>query len=106
MIVSFDTQELRNCCSSLRAAEARFGASAADELITMLAEAEVFENANDFIEFRSPESSAIGDSIQIKIGEVLKVQFVAVGTKIERNEKSEIIWNSVRRLKMTEAKPC
>ncbi len=72
----------------------------------MLAEAEAFDNANDFVEFRSPDSSVISDKIQIRIGEALKVQFVAVGMKIERNEKSEVVWNSVRRLKMTEVKPC
>jgi hypothetical protein len=106
LIVSFETHELRDCCASLEKAEAVVGSTHAQELISVLADAEAAETAAEFIKLRAPNVAVSDDSISLPMGTRYRLSFVAVGVASVGKHGGRVDWRSVRRLKMMELTPC
>jgi hypothetical protein len=103
LIISFDTRELRECCSRLEIAEQRLGSAHAQALVSLIADAEAFENANELIEFFEPEANVTeNDLVSIAIGSDYYVAFVAVGVRFVRDANDRMDWTSVQRLKVVD----
>lgn len=106
MVVSFDTQELRDFCESLELAVATIGSAHAQELRTVLSDAEAAETAAEFIEFYSPFVSVADDSISLPIGTKYRASFVALSAGLDDDCGTGIEWSEVRRLKMMDLSKC
>jgi hypothetical protein len=106
LIVSFNTQHLRNCCSSLERAEAVIGSVHAQELMTVLSDAEAADTAAEFIDLYAPAVAVDGDSFSMAIGVQYRLLFVAIGAKLCRDREVGLNWGTVRRLKMMDISPC
>lgn len=107
MIISFDSRNLLECCSTLEAAEQRLGSAYAQALLSLIADAESFENAAELIEFFGPAAHVgDGDTISIAIGSDYRIEFVAAGTRFRRKAEGEIAWTSVQRLKLVNLLRC
>jgi hypothetical protein len=68
----------------------------------MVADIEAFENASEAIEFFSPGASFEGSSLFLLIGACLRARLVAAGTRFERDAERNVVWASVKRLKLME----
>jgi hypothetical protein len=106
LIVSFNTQELRDCCASLERAEAVIGSAHAQELISVLSDAEAAETAEEFIELYAPHVARDGASISLPIGIQYRLTFVAIGANVARSEGACLDWRAVRRVKVMDLSPC
>jgi hypothetical protein len=107
LIISFDTPDLRDCCSSLDVAEQRLGSAHAQALVSLIADAEAFENANDLIMFFGSGAQAAGDNlICVPTGSEYRAIFVAVGVRFVRTPDGSIDWSSVQRLKLVDLSRC
>jgi hypothetical protein len=106
LIVSFNSQDLRDLCASLEQAEAKIGSAHAQELLTVLSDAEAADTAAEFLELYSPNASADRDSISVLIGVRYRVTFVAIGTALGRERETRLDWRIVRRLKMMDLSLC
>ena len=105
MIVSFNTQELRDRCATLENAETVIGSPHARELISVLSDAEAADTAAEFVELYAPKATVEGDSISLPIGTRYRISFVAIGAAIgNRNGRPD--WRLVRRLKLMDLSPC
>lgn len=101
LIISFDTEELRDCCCSLEVAEQKLGGVHAQSLISLIADAEASENAADLIDLFCVERNSInGISLLFVIGLGWQVEFVAAGSRFNLGKDNEVIWKSVKRLKL------
>lgn len=107
MIISFETPELLECCSSLDAAERELGSAHAQALISMIADAEAFDCADDLIKFFGREA-LVGesDTLSLAIGSDYRAGFVAIGINFVRNADGSVDWTSVRRLKLLHISRC
>jgi hypothetical protein len=107
LIISFDTRDLLECCSSLEVAEQRLGSAHAQALVSLIADAEAFENAGELIQFFGSQAHvAENDSISLAIGSHYRMEFVAAGIRFVRDAADKIDWTSVRRLKLVELSRC
>ena len=106
MIVSFNSQDLRNCCASLEQLEAKIGLGHAQELMAVLSDAEAHDTAADFIELYAQNAKIDGDSISLLVGTQYRVTFAAVGTGRVRDCETRLDWRLVRRLKMMDLSLC
>ncbi len=106
MIISFKTQDLRDCCASLERAEAAIGSTHAQYLITVLSDAEAAETAGEFLELYAPNAVIDGNSISVSIGTRYSSTFVAIGAAFTRNRETAPNWGTVRRLKMMDLTLC
>jgi hypothetical protein len=106
VIVSFNTQSLRDCCTTLERAEAAMGAAHAQELMTLLSDAEAVDTAAEFMQLYAPNVGVDGDSISLPIGTRYRVSFVAIGSRPVRNPDGGLNWGALRRLKMTDLYQC
>ena len=106
MIISFNTRELRDCCASLEKAEAVVGSAHAQELISVLSDAEAADTAAEFIEFYAPSVAVDGDSILLPIGTRYRLSFAAIGVALVRDDRAGLEWSAVRRLKVMDLSPC
>lgn len=107
MIISFGTAELHDCCSSLVAAEQRLGSAHAQALVSLIADAEAFDSADDLIRYFDSQALVDEhDSLFLPIGSNYKSRFVAVGVRFTRNAEGNIEWASVHRLKLEEIFAC
>jgi hypothetical protein len=107
LIISFDTRELLECCSNLEVAEQRLGSAHAQALVSLIADAEAFENAGELITFFGSEAHvAENDSILVAIGSHYRMEFVAVGIRFVRDADGKIDWTSVRRVKLVDLSRC
>ncbi len=104
--MSFNTQELRDCCASLEKAEAVIGSVHAQELISVLSDAEAAETAAELIELYAPNVAIDGDSISLPVGIRYRLSFVAVGVALVRDREAGPEWSAVRRLKMMGFSKC
>jgi hypothetical protein len=101
MIVSFQSQELHDCCCIASVAEERLGNVHAEALETLIADAEAFENAAEFLEFRETFASIdADDSLLADVGADYRARFVAIGQEVTRDKEGRIVWSGVRRLKL------
>jgi len=107
LIISFDTRDLLECCSSLGMAEQQLGSAHAQALVSLIADAEAFENANELIEFFGSEAHvAEDDTISLAIGSDYRVEFVAAGVRFVRDADGRVDWKSVQRLKVVDLSRC
>ena len=101
MIVSFQTEELHDCCCIGSVAEAMLGNVHAEALEMLIADAEAFETAAEFLEFGEAFASIdADDSLLADVGAVYRARFVALGQEVTRDQEGRIVWSSVRRLKL------
>jgi hypothetical protein len=101
LIISFDTRDLLECCSSLEIAERQLGSAHAQALVSLIADAEAFENAKELIAFFGSEAHvADNDLISLEIGSDYRVEFEAAGFRFFRDVDCRIDWKSVQRLKV------
>ena len=106
MIVSFETEELHDCCLVADVAEAILGAIHAQALATLIAEIEALETAAELLELLHPTMTVeIDDSLLLPLGADFQVRFVAAGTEFNRDGEGAINWSSVRRLKFLALEP-
>jgi hypothetical protein len=68
----------------------------------MVADIEAFENASEVIEFYSPDASFEDSSLFLSIGARLKAKLVATGARFGRDAERNVVWTSVKRLKLME----
>jgi hypothetical protein len=106
VIVSFNTEGLRDCCASLERAEALIDLTHARDLMTVLSDAEAVDTAAEFVELYAPNAAIEGDIISLPIGRRYRATFVAIGAALVRNRDGGLDWRSVRRLKMMDLSPC
>jgi hypothetical protein len=106
LIVSFNTRELRECCASLEKAEAAIGSPHAQELISVLSDAEAADTAAEFIQLYVPIVAVDGDSISLPIGTRYRLSLVAIGVALVRDHQSGLDWRVVRRLKVMDLSQC
>jgi hypothetical protein len=100
MIVSFQSEELHDCCCIADVAEKKLGSEHAQALATVIADAEAVETAAEFIELFTPLNVGHSDSLLVPIGADYRVRFVAVGQAFGRDEEGGIDWSTVRRLQL------
>lgn len=105
MIVSFNTQCLRDCCESLVCAEEVIGTPHAQELMTLLSDAEAAETALELIELYTPNVEVASGTISLPVGTGYRASFVAIGITLG-DRSAEFDWGAVRRLKMMDLSPC
>ena len=106
LIVSFNTQELRDCCASLERAEALIGSEHAQDLMMVLSDAEAVDTAAELIELYAPNAAVAGDSISLRVGTRYCLVFVALGASLVRKPPANLDWGAVRRLKMMDLSLC
>jgi hypothetical protein len=106
LIVSFNTQDLRDCCASLERAEAVFGSAHAQELMTVLSDAEAVDPAAELMELYAPDVAVDGNSLSLPIGVNYRLSFIAIGATIVRDREIGLDWGTVWRLKMMDISPC
>jgi hypothetical protein len=107
LIISFDTRELLECCSSLEMAEQQLGSAHAQALVSLIADAEAFENASQLIKFFGSDAHvAETDTISLAIGSDYRAVFVAAGVRFVRDVDGTVDWTSVQRLKLVDLSRC
>jgi hypothetical protein len=88
-------------------AEQRFGSAHAQALVSLIADAEAFQNANELIEFFGSEARvAENDLISLAIGSEYRVGFIAAGVRFVRDADGRVDWTSVQRLKVVDLSRC
>lgn len=102
MIVSFATARLKQICLVLREAELALGSVSAKALVSLIADIEAHENAEEMLDFMDGTFQVKDDDIlQIAFGSNYCAHLVPVGMRLKRSENDQIIWSSVERLKVT-----
>lgn len=102
LIISFETDELRQQCCEYANAEAALGALDARALFTALADAEATENAAEWIEFSGDELAIDDDgSLLLSFGAESFARLIPVGVKFEMADDGSVKWQTVRHLKLT-----
>jgi hypothetical protein len=106
MIVSFQSEELHDCCCYGGLAEERLGSAHAQALATLIAEAEAVETADELLQLREHFASLeIDDSLLADVGTEYRARFVPIGQEVIRNAEGKVDWSSVRRLKLVGLEP-
>ena len=107
LVISYETQNLRDSCLSLENAESSYGSLQAQELIEILADADAVDDAEEFIELYSgSDCVVVKDSISLKIGSEYSMTLTAIGENMQVTVTGEIVWSSVTRLKLMMIKKC
>jgi len=106
LIISYNSQNLRDACATLERAEALIGYAYAQELMAVLSDAEAAETAAELIELYTPNAAANGGSIFLALGAQYRLSFVAVGSALVRDSGGGVNWREVRRLKLMDISPC
>ena len=105
--MSFEIRALRDSCLVLSVAEANFGILDAQALITMIADIEAFDTADELISYFGPDAVVHeDDSISARVGDNYTATFIPTGLRFDRNPDGRVIWSSVSRLKLMEIKRC
>lgn len=103
MNITFGNQELLERCSTEEAAAEAFGPALARALMTLLADASAFENAEELMNYVDSEGKfKPDDSLSISIGSDYRAAFVIAGREHDRDAGGTIVWSSVERLKLVE----
>jgi len=107
LVISYETQEMRDACLSLENAGNRYGSLLAKEIVEVLADAEALENAADFIAlYEGSDCVVAGDAISLKLGSEYVLRMIALGVDLQKTVEGEIIWSSVTRLKLMTINKC
>ena len=101
VVVSFDTNDLRQCCCEYAAAEAAYGYLNGTALLTMIADIEATTNGCEMIElFGSDAILPDNGSILLDFGSDLRAELIPVGARFERDGAGRVRWRTVSRLKL------
>jgi hypothetical protein len=101
VIVSFETEQLRDCCANLGAAEKLLGSTLAQALVNLIAEAEAFDSADELIDFYECDIHfEDDDSFCVPIGSGSEVSFSPAGVRFKRDSSGKPLWATVHRLKL------
>jgi hypothetical protein len=88
-------------------AERRLGSAHAQALLSLIADAEAFDNADALMEFFGSEARLDEhDSLFLAIGSDYRAEFVAVGARVVRDPDGKVDWTSVQRLKLVDILRC
>jgi hypothetical protein len=99
--ISYNTSELKYCCQRLETAEAGFGRTYANTIITMVADAEAFDRVSDWQDFIGDDVVISGaNSFSIAIGSRYTATFVSVDQNHRANGNGHIDWSSVQYIKL------
>lgn len=91
----------------LSAAEVALGTVSAKALVSIIADIEAHENAEEMIDFMDGIVQAQGnDTLEISLGSKLCAFLVPVGTRFQRGNSGQVIWSTVERLKVTAIGEC
>jgi len=104
--ISFETENLRACCTRLECAEEAIGAEHARELMTVLWDAEAVGTAAELLDLYTPNAAVYGASISLPIGTGYRLSLEAIGRELVRNSEGGVDWNAVRRLKAVDLSSC
>lgn len=81
-------------------AESALGSTDAQALTQTLADVEALDDAGELLAFMIGTSRGNDAALHLAIGRDYEASFVPAGTRIETSEAGEIVWSSVRRLKL------
>ncbi|WP_431300641.1 hypothetical protein [Tabrizicola sp. BL-A-41-H6] len=82
-------------------AETALGPLNAKELITIIADIEAQENAEEMLVFMdSIAQIADGQTLVVSFGSHCHARFVPVGTRFQRGGADHVVWSTVERLKL------
>ncbi|WP_055049018.1 hypothetical protein [Devosia sp. A16] len=101
VIISFDTEELKQRCCEYAVAEQAYGAANARALFAAISDAEANETVQDWMDLA-------GDAITIEkhcslilsFGSELHASLIPVGTRFEKADDGSVKWQTVQRLKL------
>lgn len=102
MQISYATADLKHCCLNRDVAEQRFGRIYADRLVSELADAEAFENVQEWHEILGGNVTINDDdSFEVAIGSRYTATFVSVDQNVVMTGAGRIDWASVEFVKLT-----
>ncbi|MEM7683367.1 MAG: hypothetical protein AAF293_00980 [Pseudomonadota bacterium] len=82
-------------------AELALGTVNAKALVSVIADIEAHENAEDMMDFMDGIAKAKdGDTLEIALRSNYRAQLVPVGMRFQRTDSGQVIWSSVERLKV------
>lgn len=91
----------------LSEAEVALGTVNAKALVSIIADIEAHENAEDMLDFMGDMVQERGDQmLEISLGGNFCALLVPVGTRFGRNVNGQVIWSTVERLKVTAIGEC
>jgi hypothetical protein len=101
MQISYGTADLKHCCLNRDIAEQRYGRTYADRLVTELADAEAFENVQEWHEILGGNVNINDDdSFEVVIGSSYRATFVSVDQNVALTGERRIVWASVEFVKL------
>lgn len=107
MIVSFGTAHLKEMCLVLSEAEVALGTVNAKALVSIIADIEAHENAEEMLDFMDGTVQVKDDdTLEIVFGSNYCAHLVPVGMRFQRSDSGQIIWSTVERLKVTAIGEC
>lgn len=107
MIVSFGTTRLKEICLVLSEAEVALGTVNAKALVSIIADIEAHQNAEEMLDFMDGIVQVKGnDTLEISLGSNYYVVLVPVGIRFQRGNDGQVIWHTVERLKVTAIGEC
>nr|WP_325262603.1 hypothetical protein [uncultured Rhizobium sp.] len=99
MKISFETDELRDCCCKFDRGQELLGVHVAKALFTMIADAEALDNAADWHDFLVYDLITSGpEAFHVGVGNEYIAVFVPVGKKFAISDNGQTDWSSVTRV--------
>ena len=107
MIISFETERLKEMCLVLSKAEIALGMVNAKALVLVIADIEAHENVEEMLDFMEGVVQTNSDgTLEISFGSNCRAHFVPAGTRFKQGGDGSVIWSTVERLKLIEIKEC
>jgi len=107
VIVSFGTARLKEICLVLSEAEVALGTVNAKALVSIIADIEAHENAEEMLDFMDGTVQVKDDdNLEVVFGSNYCAHLVPVGVRFQRSENGQIIWSTVERLKVSAIGEC
>lgn len=101
--ISYGSSVLKDCCLVREKAEQVYGRTLADRLTTAIAEAEAFDNAEQWRNFLGEDlMSTATKSFQVSFGSVYVASFAAIDNYQTVTASGQVDWSTVEYLKLTE----
>jgi len=102
MQISFATADLKQCCLNREIAEERYGRTYADRLVTEIADAEAFDNVQEWLDFLGGNAMENAEgSFAVPIGSSYTATFVSVDANAVHDATGRVHWASVEFIKLT-----
>lgn len=101
MQISYNTSELKYRCLNIEIAQAAFGRTYANTIVTMMAEAEAFDRVSDWQDFIGDDMVIDGaNSFSVAIGTGYRATFISVDQNHRVNGNGHVDWSSVQYIKL------